>query len=302
MNEGVAAGRVESASGTLFWRRAGESVVSEISGHPPGALDDKTSGGDPILDGGVAGAQRSLQERAAIALDEALPLLEKIELLKGDSTAADVVALKILIRSEMVELLGELSLTSGPSISRVEHIFVLLLDQLAALQEGITDEDNLSHFRIVTDNVASLYRSWNNVQQLFGAQTGIVTKMFGLVTDAVEDLRQTMDAVFLGAEERQGMMISYMSGSSDGEAISLEDLMNWIQDFMAGEAPHSLDQAGGFALRNTIAPMARKLRALVLAAMEHRNLSAFPKRFSSPALQRAVKNMEGRLDELAWNC
>lgn len=277
-------------------------MVTEIAGTVPGTLEGRAGAGELMLDGGIAGAQASLLRRATADLDEALPLLEGIELLQGDSTPAEVAALKVLIRSEMVEILGELSLPRGPRIVRVEQILGLLLDQLGALQEGIEDEDNLSRFRTVTDNVASLYRSWNNIQQLFAAQAGIVTKMFGLVGDAVEEVRQTMDAVYLGLEERTGMVIQYSTRLGDAPGVTLEDLLTWIVDFTAGQGPQSLDDSGGFALRNTIAPAAGRLRGLVRAAMEPRNLAVFPKRFSTPPLQRAMKNLDGRLDELMWNC
>ena len=264
------------------------------------AGDERAGGGDLLLSGGIAGAQASIFQRASVTASEALPLLDKIDVLSGESNNRDISRLKNLIRSGFAEVVGELSMPGGPRVARVEQIFALLLDQLAALQDGIDDEENLARFRIVADNTASLYRSWNNIQQLFGTQTGIVTQQFGLVADAVEEVRQTMDAVFLGAEERLGMVI--LAGSADGSSLSVEDLLTWIHDFVSGEGPQALDDAGGFALRNTIFPLARKLRALVLAGLEERNLTNFPKRCSTPPLHRAMKNLEGRLDELAWNC
>lgn len=264
------------------------------------AGDERAGGGDLLLSGGIAGAQASIFQRASVTASETLPLLDKIDVLSWESNNRDISRLKNLIRSGFAEVVGELSMPGGPRVARVEQIFALLLDQLAALHDGIEDEENLARFRIVTDNTASLYRSWNNIQQLFGTQTGIVTQQFGLVADAVEEVRQTMDAVFLGAEERLGMVI--LAGSADGSSLSVEDLLTWIHDFVSGEGPQALDDAGGFALRNTIFPLARKLRALVLAGLEERNLTNFPKRCSTPPLHRAMKNLEGRLDELAWNC
>ena len=264
------------------------------------AGDERAGGGDLLLSGGIAGAQASIFQRASVTASETLPLLDKIDVLSGESNNRDISRLKTLIRSGFAEVVGELSMPGGPRVARVEQIFALLLDQLAALQDGIDDEENLARFRIVADNTASLYRSWNNIQQLFGTQTGIVTQQFGLVADAVEEVRQTMDAVFLGAEERLGMVI--LAGSVDGSSLSVEDLLTWIHDFVSGEGPQALDDAGGFALRNTIFPLARKLRALVLAGLEERNLTNFPQPCGTPPLHRAMKNLEGRLDELAWNC
>lgn len=276
--------------------------MTEFTGTVVDTNANKSGPGELLLSGGIAGAQTGLLHRAAATMDDALPLLDKIEVLKGDNAPQDIAALKALVRSEMAEILGELSFSGGPRITRVEQIFMLLLDQLAALQDGIEDEENITRFRVVADNTASLYRSWNNIQQLFAAQTGIVVKQFGLVVEAVDEVRQTMDSVYLGPEERQGMMIIYSAGVPDAPAVSIEDLLTWVQDFVTAEGPQALDEAGGFALRNTIFPMAKKLRALVLASLDSRNLANFPKRCSTPPLQRAMTNLEGRLDELAWNC
>jgi len=255
-----------------------------------------------VSDKGMAGAQASIYRLAVDAANIALPLLERLEVVTTDSSARDVVALKTVIRSEFAELVGELALAQGPNARRVEHIFSLLLDQLGALNDGIEDEDSLTSFQTVADCVASLFRSWNNAQQVFAAGTGIVLKQFQLVLDAAEEVRFTMDAVFIGPEERSGMTIRFAARAGEPQAVSLEELLGLVHTFATSDGPDAIAQAGGFALRNSVFPNAKKLGRLAGAAMDPRNLETFPKRCSAPPLMRAMRNLEARLDELAWNC
>jgi hypothetical protein len=265
--------------------------------------DPQTTPGEKTSAGhGMTDTRASIFARAVKEANTALPILDKMRVLSGDSTPRDVNALKSLVRSEFTELVGELALANGPRAERVESIFSLLLDQLAALQEGIEDEDNLTNFRIVADCVASLYRSWNNVQQLFGAQTGIVLQQFKLVSDAVEEVRFTMETLSIGPAERKGMVITQGSRAEDPDPFSIEELLTWVHDFAAGDGPAMIEERGGFALRNFVFPEAKKLCEMASAAIELRNRAHFAKRYNTPTLQRAMKNLEARLDELAWNC
>jgi hypothetical protein len=222
--------------------------------------------------------------------------------LSGDSSPRDVNALKVLIRSEFSELVGELALTKGPRAERVEQIFSLLLDQLAALQDGIDDEENLTRFRALADCVASLYRSWNNLQQVFSTQTGIAMQQFKLVSEAVDEVRFTMDAVAIGPVERKGMIVSCGSRAGDPQPFSVEELLGWAHDFASTDGPAMIGETGGFALRNFVLPMAKRLGGMAAAATNQQNLAHFAKRYNSPPLQRVVKNLEARLEELVWNC
>ena len=222
--------------------------------------------------------------------------------MSGDSSPRDVNALKILIRSEFSELVGELALANGPRAERVEQIFSLLLDQLAALQDGIEDEENLTRFRTLADCVASLYRSWNNLQQVFSTQTGIVMQQFKLVSDAVDEVRFTMEAVSIGPVERKGMVVSFGSRADDPQPFSVEELLAWVHDFASTDAPAMIEESGGFALRSFVLPAAKRLCGMAALSTDPQNLAHFAKRFNTSALQRAMKNLEARLDELVWNC
>jgi hypothetical protein len=253
-------------------------------------------------DAGTNGVQVRMYNRAVEAANTALRLLDRLKVLDPGSPAGNVTALKGLIRSEFSELVGELALANGPRSERIEQIFSLLLDQLGELQEGIEDDDNLTSFRTLADCVASLFRSWNNIQQLFGTQTGIVRQQFQLVLDALEEFRFTMDAVFLGATERQTMMVRFALDTGDAGSVSLEELLGWVQDLAESEGPEAIEKSGGFALRNSIFPAATRLASLTGASLETRNLAHFPKLCSTPPLLRAMKNLQARLDELAWNC
>ena len=263
---------------------------------------DRAPGRDSGGHDGIAGPQHSICARAIETINLALPFLDSLSVLSGDSAPKDVKALKGVIRSELAELIGELSIGRGPRLARVEQIFSLILDQLGALQDGIEDERNLSGFGVFADYIASLFRSWNNIQQLFAAQTAIVTKQLQLVSDAVDEVRFAMDAVSLELEKRQLMTIRYASAGIEFSPVTVEDMLAHVQEFASSEGRAAITESGGFALRGSIAPEARRLRRLVSACMDSRNIASAPKTFASPPLQRTIRNLAGQLDELAWNC
>ncbi|HWE50879.1 MAG TPA: hypothetical protein VG273_13885 [Bryobacteraceae bacterium] len=285
------------ASGKTYQVLAEES--GEMSAPPE---DEQAAPGPGIVAKRAGGPLASIFARAVKDANTALPVLDKLRVLSGDSRPRDVNSLKVVIRSEFTELVGELALANGPRTERVEQIFSLLLDQLAALQDGIEDEENLTNFRILADCVASLYRSWNNVQQMFSTQTGIVLQQFKLLSDAVEDVRFTMDAAAIGPVERKGLVVSFGSRADDPQPFSVDELLEWVHDFATSDGPAVLAESGGFGLRSFILPAAKKLGAMATAATDPQNLAHFAKRYNTPPLQRAMKNLEARLDELAWNC
>jgi hypothetical protein len=269
---------------------------------PPAVEDAAEPHFDATAETHTEGAQSLMFSRVLKAANEALPLLDKLQVLGREANQDEVKQLKHEIRTECSEMIGELALTGGPSMTRVEEIFSLLLDQLGALQEHIEDDENVSKFRILADYVASLFRSWNNMQQIFATHTLIVLQQFVLVADAVEEARFTMENAGLDSEERRRMPIRNAHFASGAPSVSVEDLLLWIEDFVAAEGPQVIEEAGGFSLRNTVLPIVKRMRGLVTACTAGSNLANFPRSWSTSTVQRAIRNLEAKLDELAWNC
>src|SRR5208282_279527 len=109
-----------------------------------------------------------------------LSLLDELHLNPTEVNARDIDQLRARIRSGLTELVGELTVGGGPRVRRVDDIFTLLLERMSQLQDFLPDEGDATHFPAIADQMASVYRSWNNMQQLFGVQTTIVAKQLGL--------------------------------------------------------------------------------------------------------------------------
>ena len=77
--------------------------------------------------GEVTGAQASIYERAKVAMDQSLPLLDRLEPLRADADKEDTEAMRAVIRTEFTELVQELGVVGGPRVQRIDSLFRLLL-------------------------------------------------------------------------------------------------------------------------------------------------------------------------------
>jgi hypothetical protein len=153
--------------------------------------------GTSELGGAITGAQASLYLRAQATLDDALPLLERLEALRPDADQVEMEAVRSIVRDEFRELVKEMGLEGGPRVQRVDDLFDLLLHRtynciennlsindpanaalFAAFGFGeygrlgdvfgltrdrvniISEEQNLTNYLIVGDYLRALETSW----------------------------------------------------------------------------------------------------------------------------------------------
>jgi hypothetical protein len=251
--------------------------------------------------GGITGGHESIRERVSETANEALALLAELQPMGADPDLKGIEELKGWIRSEFMELVGELTFSDGPSVTRVEEIFSMLLDQMGTLQDLMEDEEGVTGFPAVADQMAALYRSWNNMQQLFDVQITIVMKQLALVVEAIESVRFAMDAAFIGPAERQSMILDFESAGLNTAPMPMEVLLSAIHTFASDEASREISGAGGFALRSRIAPVAAEWCDHVRATLHDENTASRGGAFT-PQVIRALAGLAGRLDEVAWNC
>jgi hypothetical protein len=254
---------------------------------------------------GITGGQESIFTRVAEAASEAIIILEDLHPLGPDPDLNAVDELKTWIRSELMEILGELTLDPGPGVARIEHVFTMLLDQMGTLQDLMDDDEAISGFPALADQIASLYRSWNNMQQVFDIQLGIVAKQFGLVIEALDEAIFTLDATSLGVAERQLMLVRFETTDTAAlgtQPMSLDHLLTWVKTFATESGPRAISEGGGFALRSRVFPAATLLNKLLLATIDDTNPSGIPAGLITPQVGRVLNTLAGRLDEVAWNC
>ncbi|KAB8331869.1 hypothetical protein SD80_020265 [Scytonema tolypothrichoides VB-61278] len=190
------------------------------------------------LGGTVSGAQASLYHRAKAALNDALPLLDKLYPLDPAADQQNMDAMRAIIRTELMELVDELGTTGGPRVQRVDNLFQLLIGSVEdtnssenvggqmknladvfGLSRGhintVDEEQNYGNFLIIRDYIVSLRDSWNTYVQdtgggaYVGTQLVLLSQALSVVAESVQEVYRIMDLVFLGPAERQAVLINF---------------------------------------------------------------------------------------------
>lgn len=146
--------------------------------------------------GALTGAQASIFERAKVAADSIIPLLDGLTALASDADQQDVDAIRSIVRSRITEIVTELSLEGGPRTQRVDELFerltgklpgtgntIVLVDfttvegelrelgkrfgMLRSEVNTIAEEEDFTNFLIIVDSVASLFVTWQQIRTFF---------------------------------------------------------------------------------------------------------------------------------------
>jgi hypothetical protein len=170
----------------------------------------------------------------------------------------------------------------------------------------VEDEQNVTNFRIVSDYVTSLAQSWlNNLQffglttvtPFFGTQLVLLSRQLSVVAESVNEVRFTLDSVFIGPAERQTLQIRF-SPSDDPPPMFLEDLLTWIDSFAAEEGPRVIQDGGKFAVGESFGPIATELQALVRLAEHPANARQLPRGYRTARVQRSLEELADQLQQL----
>ncbi len=190
------------------------------------------------LGGGVSGAQASLYHRAKSALNEMLPLLDKLYPLNSSADQQNMEAARSIVRTEIIELVNELGTQGGPRSQRVDSLFQLLIGdvgtddpyevvggQLRELADifglirshvnTVDEEQNYGNYLIIRDYIVSLRGSWKTYSEnsgsgaFVGSQLVLLSQALSVVAESVNEAYRIMDLVFLGPAERQTVWIDF---------------------------------------------------------------------------------------------
>jgi hypothetical protein len=173
----------------------------------------------------------------------------------------------------------------------------------------VEEEQNVTNYRILVDYLTSLQTSWATSQQFFGlnsanpffgTQLVLLSRQFSVVSDAVDEVRFTMDSVFITPAERQTMKIVFANPAV--QPMFVEDLLSWVQRFATEEGPRLITDGGKFAVGNSVGPVVKQLLALVIGAAQPKNRNALPRGYNTARVQRAWKDLQSQLLELQQFC
>jgi hypothetical protein len=279
--------------------------------------------------GAITGAQASIYTRAKVALDQSLPLLDGLYALLPTLEQEDLDSVRGMVRSLVTELVNDLGIEGGPRIPRVDQLFTLLLGpapvtdpenalgQLGILRDRfglkrsfvttIADEQNLTNYIVLVDYVIGLRNSWNtqkaffahngtgSAEPFFGTQLVLLSRSLDVVAQAVKDVEFAMDSVFLGAAERQTILLDF---SNVGEtSLFIAELLDWVDSAASKELPAQLQDSGKDAI-DTLKQVVEKLHSFVRAALlPQQPLKGLPPGYRTPRVQRALRLLADSLSE-----
>jgi hypothetical protein len=138
---------------------------------------------------------------------------------------------------------------------------------------SVVDEQDMSNYRVLSDYVTSLAQSWvnnlgffglNTATPFFGTQLVLLSRQLSVVAESVDEVRFTLDSVFIGPAERQTIELDF--GNVGGPRIFLEDLLSWIHNFATEEGPRLIQDGGKFGVENTFLPVVQQLQTFVSTA------------------------------------
>jgi hypothetical protein len=169
---------------------------------------------------------------------------------------------------------------------------------------SVEDETDLSNFRIVSDYVTSLAQTWlnnvgfvvlNTTTPFFGTQLVLLSRQLSVIAESVDEVRFTLDSVFLGPAERQTMELAFPPASRLAP-IFLEDWLSWAFGFATEEGPRLIQDGGKFAVQNTFYPVVNQL--LTIAQLIP-SVTGLPPGFYTPRVQLSLADLIDQLNSLA---
>ncbi|BCG02012.1 hypothetical protein PPGU19_065800 (plasmid) [Paraburkholderia sp. PGU19] len=170
---------------------------------------------------------------------------------------------------------------------------------------SIEDEQNQTNYRVLCDYVTSLAQSWLSNQRFFGLSSSTpflgtqlvpISRQLSVIAESVDEVRFTLDSVFIGAAERQTLQLSFGDVS---QPMYAEDFFRWIQNFVTDEAPAYVQDGGKFGIGNSVVPFAHQLQSMTQALVhKHDQPKKLPPGFYTARVQRAILSLSDELKEL----
>jgi hypothetical protein len=172
------------------------------------------------------------------------------------------------------------------------------------LVNSVADEQNQTDYRVFADYLTSLAQSWLNNQKFFqfysetpflGTQLVPISRQLSVIAESVDDVRFTLDSVFIGAAERQTLVLHFGQGI---EPMYAEDFFRWIQNFVTEEAPSYIQDGGKFGIGNSLVPFSEQFRKMTHALLTAKANNQLPEGFRTRRVQRSIESLEKALEEL----
>ncbi len=170
---------------------------------------------------------------------------------------------------------------------------------------SVEDEEDITNFRVISDYMTSLLVSWIANAQYFaltlkkapaflGTQLILMGRQFNVIAETVNEVRFTLDSVFIGPNERQQLLLDF----KDLPSMYMEDLLREIEDFVTDEGPRLIRDGGRIGISNNLMPVVSTLIAMIKEARNPQNLGALPDGFRTPRVRNSLDDLRDQLAQL----
>jgi hypothetical protein len=181
------------------------------------------------------------------------------------------------------------------------------------LSNSVEDEQDITNFRVISDYMTSLLQSWLANRRFFrldaggsglaqpraflGTQLILMSRQFNVVAENVNEVRFTLDSVFIGPNERQQLRIDFSDGLP---AMYFEDVLQQIEGVVTDEGPRLIRNGGRIAIGNNLQPVIKELIRMITGAQTPQNIINLPKGYSTPRVRNALNDLLRQLVQLQF--
>jgi hypothetical protein len=171
---------------------------------------------------------------------------------------------------------------------------------------SIEDEQDITNFRVISDYMTSLMQSWianreffivsPNRIAFFGTQLVLISRQLNVIAETVDEVRFTLDSVFIGRNERQALLLKFRDHGFP--PMFLEDVLEEIEKFVEDEGPRLLRDGGKIAVTNNILPVVRALKSMIEQSRDPENRRELPDGFKTARVRHSLDDLRDQLGEL----
>jgi hypothetical protein len=171
---------------------------------------------------------------------------------------------------------------------------------------SIEDEQDITNFRVISDYMTSLMQSWIANREFFivspdriaffGTQLVLISRQLNVIAETVDEVRFTLDSVFIGPNERQALLLKFTDHAFP--PMFLEDVLEEIEKFVEDEGPRLLRDGGKIAVTNNILPVVRALKRMIEQSRDPENKRELPDGFKTARVRHSLDDLRDQLGEL----
>jgi hypothetical protein len=172
---------------------------------------------------------------------------------------------------------------------------------------SVEDEQNITNFRVISDYMTSLLQSWRANGKYFrltrkqapaflGTQLILMSRQFNVIAETVNEVRFTLDSVFIGPNERQQLLLEFKHPHLP--AMYLEDVLREIDAFVTDEGPRLIRDGGRIAVSNNVIPVLDTFIEMVTETRHPGSMGKLPDGFRTPRVRNSFDDLRDQLGQL----